>query len=429
MAKILFVPASGREIEQLSLVRNELPDRDIFAIALNETLGASLQRTGFSYHNLAHYKASNMLDIIQKEMPDLLIAYDEGGAESGFIVAAKYVGVPVLMMDDGLTGGASAYKISKKVLLWKIFRWFKSEGKFRSYWPLLVTLKATNSPWRFLKNAIKASLRFFRHSFNFIDGVNVAVVSSHARKMYINMGAEPERVFVTGQPRFDQIWQKKFDREYAFKELGLSQDKGIVVLATQPLLGSFWTEKDRENFVTTIVNAMDQFPEKQLVIKLHPSEKMEEYRQILTKMGHDGVIICQDIDLYQLLHASDLLMTIHSTVALEAMLLDKPVITVNLSGRPDLFPFAESGAAIGVYDEKSLVPAIRKALYDAKVGSEMKRKRTQFVQEHAYKQDGQASKRMAELIIQLAEEAKPKAGMSNSVSGKKPVRVVSERDS
>lgn len=406
MPKILFVPATTREVEQLSLVRKELerePDWEILAIAVNKSLGISLQRGGFAYNDITDYHTSNMLDIIQKEAPNLLIAYDEGGAESALIVAAKHRDIPILMMDDGLAGAPTTYKIPRKVLLWKIMRWLKGKGKFHNYWPLLVTLKATNSPRKFLINATRAGWRFFRYSLNFVDGVNIAVMSPHAKRMYIRMGAEANRVFVTGQPRFDQIQQKKFNREYILKELGIPQNRGIVVLATQPLLGSFWTEKERERFVEVVVRAMDEFPEEQLVIKLHPGEKMEEYQKILAKIGHNQAILCQDIDLYQLLHASHLLITIHSTVALEAMILDKPVITINLSGKPDPFPYAQSGAAIGVYKEEDLAPAIRKALYDLQTRKEMERKRKEFVQEHAYKVDGRASQRVADLIIRLAK--------------------------
>jgi CDP-glycerol glycerophosphotransferase (TagB/SpsB family) len=134
---------------------------------------------------------------------------------------------------------------------------------------------------------------------------------------------------------------------------------------------------------------MSEFPEKQLVIKLHPSEKLEEYREI-PGMAEQKVIICRDVDLYGLLHASELLMTVHSTVALEAMILDKPVITVNLTGKPDVMPYAESGAALGVYRKEDLAPAINKALYDPEVREKMAGKREKFVYDHAYKLDGQA---------------------------------------
>jgi CDP-glycerol glycerophosphotransferase (TagB/SpsB family) len=104
-------------------------------------------------------------------------------------------------------------------------------------------------------------------------------------------------------------------------------------------------------------------------------------------------------------------MTVHSTVALEAMLLNKPVITINLTGTPDYMPYAESGAALGVYREEDLVPAIRKALRDPQVIEEMAQSREKFISEYAYKPDGQAAKRIAELITRLIAESESKRGV------------------
>lgn len=162
-----------------------------------------------------------------------------------------------------------------------------------------------------------------------------------------------------------------------------------------------------------VVNAVSEFPEKQLAIKLHPSEKIAEYQQMLAGIENGNkAVLCQDIDLYGLLRECDLLMTVHSTVALEAMILDKPVITINLTGKPDVMPYAKSGAALGVYQQAELAPAIRKALYDPEVKRELEQKRESFVAEHAYKVDGQSSKRVAELIVRLIKESKMGKGVT-----------------
>jgi len=88
------------------------------------------------------------------------------------------------------------------------------------------------------------------------------------------------------------------------------------------------------------------------------------------------------------------------------MIFDKPVIVVNLFGTPHVMGYAESGAAIGVYKEEDLAPAIRKALHDLQVRKELEQNRKRFIEKHVYKANGQASKRVAELIIQLIKKAK-----------------------
>jgi CDP-glycerol glycerophosphotransferase (TagB/SpsB family) len=204
------------------------------------------------------------------------------------------------------------------------------------------------------------------------------------------------------------IWQKQAkSKEKLRLELGIPQSNGIIVLATEPLVeGQVWTERQREQLIKAVVSTLKELPDKQLVIKLHPDESMETYGEILSSIGKDKAIVCRDVELYELLHACELLLAGDSTVGLEAMLFDKPVIVVNFTGRPSVMGYAESGAALGVYKEENLAPAIRKALYDPLVRKELEQNRKKFIEKHVYKRDGQASKRVAELIVRLSEKAK-----------------------
>lgn len=274
----------------------------------------------------------------------------------------------------------------------------------RPYFILLVTLFIINPPLEFLKKYVRELVKCTNRVPRYAEGLNIAVISAFAKKAYIQMGVPPEKIFITGQPRFDLIQNRKFNKDQLKAELKIPENKHLAVLATQPLVGFIWTEKDNEKFIEMVCNAVKKIPETVLVIKIHPVESINIYKIILKNLKEDSVIICQDIELYELLNACDLLMTVHSTVALEAMIFDKPVITINLSGKPDIFPYAQSGAAIGVYIEEDLVPAIKNTLFNEEMKKKIAQERKKFVYEHAYLQDGKASKRVADLIIQLIQK-------------------------
>jgi hypothetical protein len=70
----------------------------------------------------------------------------------------------------------------------------------------------------------------------------------------------------------------------------------------------------------------------------------------------------------------------------------------------DPLPFAESGAAIGVYREEDLTEAVRRCLYDEEARGNLKRAREKFVYEQACKLDGQATSRVVRLIEQMVKE-------------------------
>lgn len=410
---LLYVPTNSREVAQFDLVRREFKDPlcNIITIALDNDMEKSLKEKEFQYKHINDYKSLNLLNIIKKENPDIIVTDFCGPIPNALINAANYLGIPTLQIDDGIINDHSAFW---DVPLWQpyiyilkgIVRGCLLQYEIRPYFILLTTLFVINNPLEFLKKYKRELIKCTNRVPRYAEGLNIAVISAFAKKAYVQMGVPPEKIFITGQPRFDSIHNKKFNRDELKAELKVPENKHLAVLATQPLVGFIWTEKDNEKFIEMVCNAVRKIPKTVLVIKIHPVESIELYQMILKNIKEDSVIVCQDIELYELLNACDILMTVHSTVALEAMIFDKPVITINLMERPDVFPYAESGAAIGVYRKENLVEAIRNSLFDGEIKSKLAEKRKKFVYEHAYLQDGKASKRVADLIIQLIQKNK-----------------------
>ncbi len=146
---------------------------------------------------------------------------------------------------------------------------------------------------------------------------------------------------------------------------------------------------------SAVSKAMEGIPNTTLVIKVHPAEEIDWYKSMVR---NDAVFI-KDMDIQELVRASDLVLTDLSTVGLEAMMLGKPVITINLTGKTDIMPYATSGAAVGVYAESDLPGAITSSL-DGKV--EKANEISSFLDGYVGHRDGKSAKRVAELIEKLA---------------------------
>lgn len=204
-----------------------------------------------------------------------------------------------------------------------------------------------------------------------------------------------EKVVVTGSQRYDVLVHAKkiFNKSKTCKRLDLDENKKIVTLFTS-------TDSKQEDtaLLKAVFKAAVQFPELQLVIKTHPHKGKDPVYGEVAKEFNSKALIIRDINTFELLNATDIVLVYSSTVGFEAMILDKPVIMINLSGQPDKVPYAESGAALGVYDEKDLAPAIKNILNDKKIKDKLKKGRSKFVLEATYKKDGMASKRIAGLI-------------------------------
>jgi tartrate dehydratase alpha subunit/fumarate hydratase class I-like protein len=77
---------------------------------------------------------------------------------------------------------------------------------------------------------------------------------------------------------------------------------------------------------------------------------------------------------------------------------------MNFTGLPDPIPFAESGAAVGVYERGEIERAIEEGLYDETVKAKLRENRDQFVYEQAFRKDGKATDRVVSLIEQMVQE-------------------------
>lgn len=245
-----------------------------------------------------------------------------------------------------------------------------------------------------------------------IEADKQAVWGDTGKKWAVERGKPSETQVITGNPRFDLIVAKesKSDKEkrWVYDKLGLTPQKGVVVLATSwysPVASCFVPE-EIEIFFSKTLEAMKKFPEKQVVIKLHPSyhaEYEELARAIANELQIANVFITHRF-LWELLSICDLLITDFSTVGLEGMLFDIPVITFDPTKTLELNRYAGSGAALEVYQEENLVPAIKGALYDKEIREKLAEARKKFVYECAYLKDGKASQRVAKLIEQIITE-------------------------
>lgn len=238
---------------------------------------------------------------------------------------------------------------------------------------------------------------------------------------FVGNGVPRERLAVTGQPRFDELVGRNGgqDRQRLYRRLGLDPGKGLIVV-TPPAGINFTsarTATERRLFAEEVLAALRRFPGYQVVVRPHSSDvDISLYCEALARLGVRGAVVTGGADLYDLLGGCDLLVSEpHTTVCLEAMMVGRPVITVNLSGAPDRIPYAGSGAAIGVYRARDIVPAVGEALFSEEARALMSQAQREFVYQYAYRQDGQASRRVAELATEMIERSEGRSQRSEVV--------------
>jgi glycosyltransferase involved in cell wall biosynthesis len=233
--------------------------------------------------------------------------------------------------------------------------------------------------------------------YNMIVADRVAVIGETSRRLWEDQGIPPEKLVVTGAPQFDDKYQLDPDAPERIRAvLGVPLDKPIITFATQPLSPAVIEQNIRH-----IVQAADRFPDYQLVFKVHPREDPDRYRGLLAGLGAHKIIVIQKIDLNALLQASAMVITGFSTVALEAMIFERPVLIVNLTGEPDPVDYVSSGATLGAYAPEDIVKQMERLLTDSPVNAALAESRRRYIMAQLYKTDGRAAQRVAELIQQM----------------------------
>jgi len=236
----------------------------------------------------------------------------------------------------------------------------------------------------------------------------MATSGKKMRDMYIASGLEPERVFATGIAHFDILFNRNVEQDrQALLENSIDPSKSIIVFATQPA-----PTGEMEEILVGIIDAVLKIKDMQLVIKVHPREKVELYQEIAGRYHNARIQVVRDIGLYALISNCELLITKHSNVGLEAMMIDKPVVTINLYGESGTIPsYAEAGAAIGVYRYQDIEQAILDALYDEETRSRLKAGRDEYVRNWAGEPDGKASQRIVTLMKEMIVTSEKQRGL------------------
>ena len=208
---------------------------------------------------------------------------------------------------------------------------------------------------------------------------------------------EPEQVIITGQPRYDILHHinEIYSRKRFLEKHGINPEHKIVLWTTQS--HGLSDEENTKNLVA-MFKAIQNLKNTTLIIKQHPGEGKKDTKKIkqyLTDHKINAVIVPKSSNTYEQIFVCDLLITRHSTTAMEAVTLNKPVIVLNLDDGTDYAGYVKEGVARGVYKEEDLATAIKELLQDDFC---LAKNRDEYIEKYMYKIDGGASERVVDII-------------------------------
>lgn len=211
------------------------------------------------------------------------------------------------------------------------------------------------------------------------------------------------RVVSTGSPRYDALATEigTVDREERRRDLGVSAQEKLIVLASR-YAGIRDTHKASGAAFPDLLTAIERTEGARLVVKPHPAEPRDAYdADIAASRLGERVRVISDRSLTDLLPAADLLVTVESLSATEAIVAGVPVVV--LRHPSNLRNVVASGAALGVPDGADPRPSIEALLRDDATRAAWRVSREAFLKDVALGVDGRALDRLLQLVGEMAD--------------------------
>ena len=208
-----------------------------------------------------------------------------------------------------------------------------------------------------------------------------------------------ESIAVTGSPRLDAVAATfasltPADVEAARAESGATGRRPLVLLVTK--------YSEIRQILPALLDALAEVPDAQLAIKTHPAETPHPYVAAAGTRPNVRVLPAAT-PLAPLLRASRAVVTVNSTVALDAMALGVPALSIGLPN--NLSPFVAAGALAGASRAHEIGPVLRRLLYDDVFRQQLSAASAALAAEYQMVPAGGAAERQATAVLGLASRA------------------------
>ena len=228
--------------------------------------------------------------------------------------------------------------------------------------------------------------------------VRTLVFDDYARS-HLERGGRfaPESLLVTGSPRLDGLVRSvarlaPADIDSARETSGASGSRELVLFVAK--------YSQTTHVLGALIEAVARMPNVQLAIKAHPAETTDVYAPLVTDQKNVRVLPAS-VPLGPLLRASRVVVTVNSTVALDAGVLGVPALVIGLPN--NLSPFVAAGIMAGAATRSDIAPALQRILYDEEFRLQIERARGEYFQRFAIGSDGGAAARSADAVLALGE--------------------------
>jgi len=210
-----------------------------------------------------------------------------------------------------------------------------------------------------------------------------------SKELLINCGYPEENIIITGSPQFDKYVNRRIRKD--------KQNK-IIFIVEEPTNPEKNISKEKwKKVYEMLFKALKKFPKYKLIIKLRKSKgDLDKLPEVIAKKENfQSLEIVRDINPLKLLSGADMVILTDTTMVFDALLLNKPVISINFKELEKFFCYKYLKPVKTVHNQKELEIAIEKSKTQTK--KELLEIR-EALKKELYKLDGKASVRIINFI-------------------------------
>ncbi len=243
---------------------------------------------------------------------------------------------------------------------------------------------------------------------------NVDILASYGpliKKDLEKVNGTALQVLNIGSPRFDQYRNKvvKKERKDALRrKLGLDETRPVLLyIATDIVPGQAHDTYSMLRLFKNMAAATRSIDGLQVIIKIRPGPAKEFFfKQSLKEAFGEDCVIAQYENMHELISISDIVASSFSTVILEAMIAEKPLVLVGLDKNDRMLlgshflPYERANALRIARTKEELNQKVSSIVSNPGEGEEIVRNANNFLKE-SFCFDGKSAERMADFLETL----------------------------
>lgn len=243
--------------------------------------------------------------------------------------------------------------------------------------------------------------KYSLHAFAPFEGDYFLAWGEFTKEFLINNNVDREKIIVTGGVNFDCTLAIVADRQAIANELGIDKNKKWIIFTTQGKgPGNCPSDEEIFNAITECARASIKLETCELIFQVHPGQKVEDIKEIVNKVNRN-IVVVKYKNTEELISASEGVITFFSTTAIDALILKKPLLLINLGEDKEFLPFVNMNAAFGAYSLPEIKIGFNNLINNKHLIEKNIKKAINYIN---YKNDGKSLDRALEVCYKVLEE-------------------------